>query len=104
MGQRIPKPLRDLRDSCSYLDPGLDGNETYGPFTNDTPNNWALPNPNAIYNPGSRWSDAIGFMGNANPPPENPQNPLTNVAVYHDYPWELWIGSRAFGSGVAVDP
>jgi hypothetical protein len=92
----------NLTDTCGYSDAGLDGNETFGTWTNDTANNWSLPTATATYNASSNWYDQLGAYGFTTPPPENPQSPLTNVKVMHDYPWNLWVGSQTFGSGVSV--
>jgi hypothetical protein len=93
----------NLTDSCGYLDPGLDGNETFGTWTNDDLNNWTLPTATNGYNASYQWLDTQYEYGFTLPAPENPQVPLTNDKVYHDFPWQVWIGSLTFGSGVSVE-
>jgi hypothetical protein len=92
----------NLTDTCGYSDAGLDGNETFGPLVPDATNQWAGPTAVPIYNPTSGWGDQIGHIGYAPPWPTNPQSPLTTIKIMHDYPWTLWVGSQASGSGVPV--
>ncbi len=93
----------NLTDSCSYSDPGLDGNETFGTWTYDyAGSNWGLPTRGSTYRPDSTWYDYLGATGWTIPLAEPPQSPLTSTKVFHDYPWTLWIATQAFGSGVSV--
>jgi hypothetical protein len=92
----------NLTDSCGYSDPGLDGNETFGTWTDDyVGNNWGHPTPQQTYIADSTWYDLQGNTGWTDPLCEIPQSPLTTVKVYHSS-WTLWVGTQTFGSGVSV--
>jgi hypothetical protein len=88
-----------LTDSCGYSDAGLDGNEVFGSFVNDTSNDWSIGGANAIYNPTNIWQDQIGHQGGT-PSAQNPGSGTTKIR--HDYPWTLYVGSQTHGSGTPI--
>jgi hypothetical protein len=96
----------NLTDSCGNSDAGLDVNESFGTWTNDTANNWPLPSVGNAYYPGSVISDflaAYGAISNSSSPPvQNPQSPLGSTKIRHDYPWVLRVFSLTSGNGVTV--
>ena len=98
-----------LTDTCGNQDPGLDQNETFGSWTDDyfastqIHNNWPWPpSPVARNEPDATCYDTLSAYGYTTPAPENPQSPLSSVAVEHDYPWTYFVGSLSFGAGIAV--
>jgi hypothetical protein len=96
----------NLTDSCSYSDPGLDLNETFGTWTNDVSNDWNLPlflSPGSFTFTGtSLVNDNMAVAGEDMPPSLVPQSPLLNDPVVHDYPWTYYAGSLTNGSGTVV--
>jgi hypothetical protein len=98
-----------LTDTCGAQDAGLDGNETFGVWTDGyftstggTHNRWPLPPLTATYRSNAIWYDTIGATGTSTPSSKTPQSPLTSVKVMHDTPWTLFVGTQTFGSGVVV--
>lgn len=96
----------NLTDSCGNSDGGLDVNESFGTFSNDTANNWGRPTIGNGYYPGSVLSDYLGESAptnnNSSPQLQNPQSPLGSTKIYHDYPWVLRVFSLTSGNGVTV--
>ncbi|MGH9558400.1 MAG: hypothetical protein ACRD30_04105, partial [Bryobacteraceae bacterium] len=88
-------------DSCGYLVSGIDANESFGTFHNDTSNNWITTPPNGVYLTSYLVGDLI-FHAGGSPTPEPPQTPLTSSAIRHDYPWAIRVGSQTSGSGTPV--
>jgi hypothetical protein len=97
-----------LTDACHNEDPGLDANETFGDWTDDylaahsIANNWPAPPAIARNILDATCYDTIGAYGSLVPTPEIPQNPLSNQAVKHDFPWHYFVGSLSFGSGLSI--
>ena len=97
-----------LFDLCSNALQGLDVNETFGnwsiDYTYPQRTNWPFPRAGSYYFPSYSFNDVLGASGpsNAVPPPQNPQQPLGTIAVYHDTPWYYFAGSQSFGSGVPI--
>jgi hypothetical protein len=96
----------NITDSCGSSDPGLDVNESFGTFTNDTANNYPLPSVGNAYFPGSVITDTLGesaaISNNSTPAVQNPQSPLGSTKIYHDFPWVLRVFSQTSGRGVTV--
>lgn len=97
-----------LSDACGYLDTNLDANEQFGAWTDDyfntfgIHNNWGAPTPKSAQNVGATLVDVIGARNMTTPPSVPPGQLLSTVAVTHDSPWNLFVGSLSFGSGLAV--
>ncbi len=88
-------------DSCGNSDSGIDANEQFGTFVNDTANNWSLPTQYSVYMTGSIVGDQIAHVGGT-PPAQNHQTPLGTTKIRHNYPWALRVGTQTFGSGTPV--
>ncbi len=91
-----------IRDHCNYALPSIAVNEQFGPFINDTSNNWPKPTPVNISGfSGSGFSDVVGISGSYTPQPLVPQSPLTTTKV--DHATQTWrVGSSTSGQGVQV--
>lgn len=96
----------NVTDSCGNSDGGLDVNESFGTFSNDTANNWARPSIGNSYYPGSVISDFLGefaaTINSSSPQIQNPQSPLGSTRIFHDFPWVLRVFSQTSGNGVTV--
>jgi hypothetical protein len=93
-----------LSDTCRNVDPGLDGNEVFGSWVNDTANNWRKPSAAQSGNSSYIWQDEIGMTncgGGCSPVWTSPQSPLSTTAIMRA-PWTAYFGTQTFGSGVAV--
>lgn len=91
-----------MGDSCGYGVSNVDANEVFGTFTNDTTTNWSYPTADALYWSTTTAYDYLGEDDGTIPMSTNPQVPLSSQKVRHDYPWNLYLGSQTFGSGVSV--
>lgn len=94
----------NLTDTCGYQDPGLDGYELFGQWTQYNGSNWpsAQPEPPAS-NSASIWNDemAKGETYGLNPPARPLQNPLTSIQA-ESAPWTFTVGSLTVGLGLQV--
>lgn len=54
----------NITDSCGASDGGLDVNETFSSFSNDTSNNWPRPSAGNTYYPGSVVNDYLTATAN----------------------------------------
>ncbi len=95
-----------LKDLCSNPLRGLDVNETFGYWTIDYPfgTNWPFPPATSGYQPSYNFTDTLGesTSSNATPPAEYSPGGFGSTAVYHNYPWDYFVGSTTFGDGVVV--
>ncbi len=102
-----------ITDTCGNEDPGMDGNESFGNFTDDyaeisgIANNWPWSSlvPGHLYDTGWTWADRIGAVssdGSYIPDPTNPQTPLSAVLVEDDTPWSLNLFTQTIGDGLSI--
>lgn len=93
----------ELLDSCGNPDSNIHGNETFGTWYDVySGNTWGYPSASSTYGDDPYWYDTLAARYQAVPPSENPQSPLSTELVKYNYPWQLWMGSATFGSGVSV--
>lgn len=96
----------DLRDLCGNGLQGLDVNETFGSWTVDYPvgTSWPFPEKKHGYQPSFNFADtlAASTSSTAAPPASSPESPLGHTPVFHDYPWDYFVGSTTFGAGVVI--
>ena len=91
-----------IRDHCNNPLSSIAVNEQFGPFVNDTSNNWPKPTPsNTSGFSGPGFSDVIGIWGSYTPQPLVPQSPLTTTKVDHATQ-TFRVGSSTSGQGVQV--
>lgn len=94
-----------LTDLCSDRMSGTDENELFGTWTPDyTDENWGIPMPGHGYNSSANYTDLLGASGTGAwvPLMQVPQTPLGSTKVYHDTPWNFYVFSTNFGSGVVI--
>jgi hypothetical protein len=89
---------------------GTDANETFGTFYTDYTGNpgttWGYvsrtgPGTQA-YNATANYVDTLGVSGPANAIPVPQCCGGGNTLVWHDLPWNYWVFSQAYGSGVSI--
>ncbi|MBV9505751.1 MAG: hypothetical protein JO323_12180 [Acidobacteriia bacterium] len=79
----------------------FDANELLGNFSDDVRNNWTRP----VAMNGPQDVVVVDTQGDALqtvPASEEPQVPLTNTKIYHDYPRNLCTFSVTSGEGVSA--
>lgn len=100
----------DLRDTCGFVDSGLDQNETFGTWTQDYGGtiDWFHPNPDHLTDMSYVVVDTVDKNGGNTPvstwpgPMQIPPIALSSTTVFHNTPWNLLVGSLTSGTGIVV--